>query len=170
VLDEKCIVGGACKHAVPVKHTFATSSRHEHFALYGAMLAMCLFGSATQAPLAPTLQDFQLDINCQFSKWFIKHLPQLAAPLCFTIGWLHSKAGHNLECQLEFSAMFAEGLGRADGEQMERVWVSDMPAEIDQLTSALTMCPCLPSFLADPNGLPICILPVASCLLACRQV
>lgn len=43
--------------------------------------------------------------------------------LRFYIGWLHAKAGHNLECQLAFNAMFGVGLGRLFGEGIEQLWV-----------------------------------------------
>lgn len=42
---------------------------------------------------------------------------------CF-IGWLHAKAGHNVDCQLQFNAMFGEQLGRNFGEGIEQLWVS----------------------------------------------
>lgn len=42
---------------------------------------------------------------------------------CF-IGWLHAKAGHNVDCQLKFNAMFCELLGRCFGEGIEQLWVS----------------------------------------------
>lgn len=36
---------------------------------------------------------------------------------------MHAKAGHQLSCYLQYSGMFAEGLGRCFGEQMEHIWV-----------------------------------------------
>lgn len=66
---------------------------------------------------------FFLDINCQFSKHVAANCGHLAAGIRFYIGWLHAKAGHNLECQLEFNGLFADGLGRCIGEYIEQLWV-----------------------------------------------
>ena len=40
------------------------------------------------------------------------------------LGWLHSKAGHDMGCQLKFSVLYAEGFGRAIGEKAEQLRVS----------------------------------------------
>lgn len=71
----------------------------------------------------PWLQVLLLDINCQFSKHLSRNYPALASNLHFYIGWLHAKAGHNLECQMQFNALLAPGLGRCFGEAIEQCWV-----------------------------------------------
>lgn len=85
---------------------------------YVALLAVA------RVALGLALQAFLLDINCQFSKYLKKNAPSLAIGMVFYIGWLHAKAGHNLECQLEFNAQFGTGLGRCIGEFIEQLWVS----------------------------------------------
>jgi len=115
-LDQKNICGAVCSHGVPVKQLFMTSPAHENFTQYAALLAVAY-------EHLPELQEMILDINCQFSKHLSKHYPDLAAGLACHIGWLHAKAGHNLDCQLQFNAMFASGLGRLFGEAIEQLWV-----------------------------------------------
>ena len=68
-----------------------------------------------------------MDSNCQYSA----HLRNLAGPAVLQdlecrIGWLHSKAGHNIDCQLKFSALYAKGFGRAIGENAEQLHVSSL--------------------------------------------
>ena len=71
------------------------------------------------------LQGFFMDTNCQYSS----HLRNLAGEdildslECY-LGWLHSKAGHDMGCQLKFSGLYAEGFGRAIGENAEQLHVS----------------------------------------------
>lgn len=61
-----------------------------------------------------------MDTNCQY----FSHLRNLAGEdildslQCY-LGWLHSKAG-----QLKFSRLYAEGFGRAIGENAEQSHVS----------------------------------------------
>lgn len=108
--------GAVCSHGVPVHQLFLSSPAHENFAMYKALVSVALIH-------APELSVLLLDINCQFSKHLARRLPSAAAQLQCHIGWLHAKAGHNLECQLEFNAMFGKGLGRAFGEGVEQFWV-----------------------------------------------
>ena len=67
-----------------------------------------------------------LDINCQFEKHYRSVFPD-EKQLQFWIGWLHSKAGHNISCKLEKGAMFANNTGRCIGEAVENLWVSADP-------------------------------------------
>ena len=66
-----------------------------------------------------------MDTCCQYSA----HLRNLAGQgvldnlECY-VGWLHSKAGHDMACQLKFSALYAEDFGRAIGENAEQLHVS----------------------------------------------
>lgn len=118
VVDHKNVCGAVCPHAVPVEGTFISSPAHENFAQYVALLGV------VQEGLGLTVETFLLDINCQFSKHLRANYPRLAGGMSFYIGWLHAKAGHNLECQLEFNAMFGGGEGRCIGESIEQLWVS----------------------------------------------
>lgn len=98
-----------------------TSTANENFLEYVTMLRVAR--ELAEQGILPPLEALLLDINCQFSKHLEKHFPSLAENLRCYIGWLHAKAGHNLECQLEFSAVFADGLGRCIGEFIEQLWV-----------------------------------------------
>ncbi|KAL4447653.1 hypothetical protein ABPG75_004872 [Micractinium tetrahymenae] len=118
VLDHKNVCGCVCHHAVPAKHLFLTSATNENFAQYDAMMWVAVMEEL------PELQELLLDINCQYSAHCRAQLPSVAARLGFHIGWLHAKAGHNLECQLRFNAMFAAGLGRCFGEGIEQLWAA----------------------------------------------
>ena len=66
-----------------------------------------------------------MDTCCRYEA----HLRNLAGPdiletvECW-LGWLHSKAGHDIGCQLDFSGLYAEGFGRAIGENAEQLHVS----------------------------------------------
>lgn len=126
VVDYKNLCGSVCTHAVPIKGLFLTSDAHENFSHYAAMLGVARQMAADGATL-PRLEAFLLDINCQFSKHLRNNYPDLADGLRCFVGWLHAKAGHNLECQLEYSAVFAEGLGRCIGEYIEQLWVRALP-------------------------------------------
>lgn len=95
-----------------------SSSANEHFGQYVAILALALL-----CGVLPEVQAVLLDISCQFSRHVQKHHPEWTGRLGFYIGWLHAKAGHNLECQLGFSAMLVAGLGRCIGEWIEQLWV-----------------------------------------------
>ena len=74
-----------------------------------------------------TLEGFFMDTCCQYEA----HLRNLAGAgildsvECW-LGWLHSKAGHDISCQLDFSGLYAEGFGRAIGENAEQLHVSLM--------------------------------------------
>ncbi len=46
-----------------------------------------------------------------------------ADKLKYAVGWLHSKAGHKLDCQLQFCSMYMAGAGRMPAENMEQVHV-----------------------------------------------
>ncbi len=70
-MDHKNVCGAVCAHGVPVKGLFISSSAHENFLQYVAML------SVARVVLKLALDVFFLDINCQFSK----HLENY-------IGWL----------------------------------------------------------------------------------
>ncbi|KAL4424287.1 hypothetical protein ABPG75_001588 [Micractinium tetrahymenae] len=121
-LDERNVCGAVCSHGVPVRQLFMSSPAHEHFWQYRAMLALA-------RQFLPELEAVLLDINCQFSKNVEKRMPSVAAGLRFFIGWLHAKAGHNLECQLRFNAMFGDGLGRCFGEGIEQLWAELKPIQ-----------------------------------------
>lgn len=116
-IDERNISGAVCCHSVPIHSLFLSSPAHEHFGQHAATVAVARYS------VLPELEVLLLDINCQFSKYLRRELPEFADGLRCYIGWLHAKAGHNLECQLDFNAMFGNGLGRLFGEGIEQLWV-----------------------------------------------
>jgi hypothetical protein len=127
-LDVKCVVGMCCMHGIPAVGMYLSCSTPEQFVYYDILLEELL-------AKRPDMRAFVLDINCQYKKHFMKLQPELASGLQFWIGWLHSKAGHNLSCQLENSALYANQLGRVIGENMEHVWVCFSVLEVTLLTS-----------------------------------
>lgn len=129
-LDQKNICGAVCCHCVPAKELFMTSPAHENFTQYVALVAVA-------REHLPELAELLVDINCQLSKHLEKQYPHLVAGLGCHIGWLHAKAGHNLECQLQFNAMFAAELGRLFGESIEQCWAGVKPVARIQRYEAL---------------------------------
>ena len=81
-----------------------------------------------QMRLTPKLAGLVLHTNCRFKAHVHLGSPALSADIAQTleyrIGWLHSKAGHKLDCQRKFSTMYQSGWGRCVGENMELLWVS----------------------------------------------
>jgi hypothetical protein len=129
VVDQQNIFGAVCCHGVPIKSLFGSSSAYENFSLYAAMVGTARV--LEQTGRLPPLETLLLDINCQFARHLKRHYGTLYShpnPLRCFIGWLHAKAGHNLECQLEFSAAFADDMGRNIGEYVEQLWVSNRRA------------------------------------------
>ena len=124
VTDIKCTAGIVCAHVVPGRGLFLPSSSPEHYLLYDVLLLQLLKDLAAHGRV---LSCFILDINCRFASHFKRRLSpeqQLGvAALTFAVGWLHSKAGHNLQCQLAYNAMYLEDTGRVVGEQAEQLWV-----------------------------------------------
>lgn len=117
VTDIKCTAGSCCvSHGVPLKEGFLSGDTPEQFAHYVALLSVLV-------PLIPGVTAILLDINCQFGKHLRNNYPSLATGLQFYIGWLHARAGHGIDCQLEYSAVFKDGLGRCVGELIEQLWV-----------------------------------------------
>jgi hypothetical protein len=119
-LDEKCVVGFSCTHGVPLQGLFLSSPTHEQFRLYDMLLKECAHQENTPSR---QLAGLVLDINCQYEAHVRNLDAEFASSHAFLIGWLHSKSGHNLDCQLRYSAMFAPGTGRLIGENMEHIWV-----------------------------------------------
>jgi hypothetical protein len=117
VTDIKCTVGSVCaSHGVPIKQGFLSGETPEQFAHYVALLVVL-------KTLLPTVTTVLLDINCQFGKHMQSKYPSIAAGLAFYIGWLHARAGHNIDCQLSYSAAYQTGMGRCVGELIEQLWV-----------------------------------------------
>lgn len=117
VTDIKCTVGSVCaSHGVPIKQGFLSGETPEQFAHYVALLVVL-------KTLLPTVTAVLLDINCQFGKHMQSKYPSTAAGLAFYIGWLHARAGHNIDCQLSYSAAYQTGMGRCVGELIEQLWV-----------------------------------------------
>jgi hypothetical protein len=121
-----------------LKGGFLSGHTPEQFAHYVALLAVLM-------PLLPGVCLVLLDINCQFGKHWRTNYPSVAPGLLFFIGWLHARAGHGIGCQLKYSAVFQDGLGRCVGELIEQLWVS---------AGELVVAACIGPFL--PLA-PVCI-------------
>lgn len=91
----------------------------ENFSAYDAVFV-------SKLKVEPDLFDaLCIDVNCRYQSHFRFHHPVYAALIpTMLVGWLHSNAGHNLSCQLEFCGMYYEDMGRCVGEQTEQLWVS----------------------------------------------
>ena len=70
-----------------------------------------------------------LDTNCQFEKHY-KSVSPNEKEVQFLVGWFHSKAGHNVSCQLAKGATFAKNTCRCIREAVENLWVSPDPSEM----------------------------------------
>lgn len=117
-VDQKCVIGTTCIHTVPVANGFLTSSHHENFSQYDTIL----WGHLVHC--LPELEVLALDINCKYSIHAKRDFAACVPPnFVFVNGWLHSKAGHDLTCQLAFSSLFKSGVGRLTGEGIEQLWV-----------------------------------------------
>lgn len=111
-------MGLTCIHTVPVKDGFLSTEFNENFFHYDALIW------ETVQPTAPSLKLLLLDNNCKYAAHARNHY-SAAVPedFRFNNGWLHSRAGHDLQCQLRFSSLYAEGVGRDTGEGIEQLWV-----------------------------------------------
>ncbi|KAK7022007.1 hypothetical protein VNI00_017109 [Paramarasmius palmivorus] len=84
------------------------------------------------------------DICCQYCRRFIERImglpvdvrPKALADFLFVIPKLHVY-GHTIKCQLNFSLNYALGVGRTDGEGVERNWAGQGPIA----TSTIEMGP-----------------------------
>ena len=114
--DVKTMIGVTCLHSVPAIQGFVSFATAEQFGAYDFLLSKLL-------PRGDIVALF-LDVNCRYSSHLRSNFPDLYAQLQhMKVGWLHSQAGHNISCQLKFGAMYAEGLGRGIGENLEQLWV-----------------------------------------------
>jgi hypothetical protein len=122
ITDIKTTAGMLCGHAVPGRDKFISCPTAENYALYDIMLDSLADERVIHA--------FALDVNCRYSHHLKICLPEVYKKIRkFIIGWLHSKAGHGLACQLKFSGLHVgDGLGRAIGEQAEQLWVRCPPS------------------------------------------
>jgi hypothetical protein len=106
------------------RSSFIFCPTHESFAYYDLLL------SGVHAELKKAgieLKGLMLDTNCRYCPHAERDLAfdlKASEGFIYNVGWLHSKAGHKLDCQLKFSSMYSAGLGRCIGESMEQLWVS----------------------------------------------
>ena len=111
-------ITNTCAHSVPGKGLFISSPVAECFPAYDLQLTLGILPEGG-------FDAFVMDTNCQHAAHFRNCFPGHAPDgMRWHIGWLHSQAGHGLACQLEFSSMYAEGMGRAIGENPEQLHVS----------------------------------------------
>jgi hypothetical protein len=100
---------------------YLSGPTHEQFIYYDALIQNLAYIVGTSGLV---LSGLVLDFNCKFSAHARKHWLDAFKGMAFLIGWLHSKSGHKLDCQLGFCSIFKSGTGRLVGENMEQVWVS----------------------------------------------
>ena len=81
------------------------------------------------APLLVSAVFVSYDITCQFKLKFAKRIPKLPAeihlPSSVAVEWGIPKCHcpmHNVPCQAPQSLNFKSGVGRTDGEGIERSW------------------------------------------------
>ena len=81
------------------------------------------------APLLVAAVFVSYDIACQFKLKFAKHIPKLPAeihlPSSVAVEWGIPKCHcpmHKVPCQAPHSLNFKSGVGRTDGEGIERSW------------------------------------------------
>jgi len=87
------------------------------------------YGISTACSMLPRLKDIMIsyDIACQYSKHFIDRILNcdlLALPTA-QIRWLIPKfhlPAHQEGCRHLYSFNYAKGVGRTDGEAIERFW------------------------------------------------
>lgn len=114
----------------------------ENFAGYDAVIVSMLKNDPSR------FEAFFLDVNCRYGPHFLKYHPEWAALIPrMLIGWLHSKAGHNVNCQLQHSGVYQELMGRAIGEQPEQLWVSLWGHKCVMVVQRMWSSPCTVMFL-----------------------
>lgn len=99
---------------------FLSCPDEENFAAYDSIFVPVLLSNNP-----PSFDAVCIDVGCRYKAHFKHHHPVVSAKFPHVlVGWLHSNAGHNLSCQLQFCGMYYEGMGRCIGEQTEQLWVS----------------------------------------------
>jgi hypothetical protein len=119
LLDDKCVAGMVCDHVVPGVDLFISSSSHENYQMMDLLL-----GGVLADRNGEPIDTFCFDCACRYKQHVRKDHPNLAAGVKeFAVGWVHANAGHNLDCQLNNSAMYKPETGRCNGEWTELLWV-----------------------------------------------
>lgn len=129
--DVECTAGAVCGCGVPLIGMFISATRPENFCCYDAMVMWMLqlyreAAARGDSTASRRVAAILLDISCRYGPSLQKRFPALfrEANVRFHTGWMHARAGHSLQCQLQFSGEYADGLGRCIGEFIEQLWVS----------------------------------------------
>lgn len=149
VKDVECFAGAVCSCGVPVQGMFVSCGVPECFPVYDSMMAT--IQGAIECDGDQSVKAIMLDIACQFGPSFKTRFSHSLPELLFRVGWLHSKAGHNLACQLKSGGEFTAGLGRCIGEAIEQLWVSDILCPSMSCINAILLKICFlvrPAFIA----------------------
>lgn len=107
--------------------------------------------------------NMSYDINCQYSinlakrfgKCFPDQMHVIREKMVFFIGKFHAIA-HKDSCQYGFSLSYSAGMGRTDGEEVERFW-----AEMNQVAGSTKQmgrghrCDALDDFISASNWMKL---------------
>ncbi|KAJ7599580.1 hypothetical protein C8J56DRAFT_769998 [Mycena floridula] len=123
-------LGLCARHELVVKNGVGDIQKGEKF---GNMAY--IFASLLRHVLEIIAIVLSYDINCQFSKNFISRIASLPPLVRFTVVlklfcWAVPKLhimGHTRDCQREYNLNYMVGVGRTDGEGVERPWASIGP-------------------------------------------
>ena len=122
-LDICGLVSVVCTHGFPALGCTIAMTAAENHSYYDAAFEH-LFRSKS------TVRQVYLDLMCRYKGRLRRLLERLVAggyitPECLDvkllIPWMHA-FDHDLTCQLKFSGLYAEGVGRRVGEQTESLW------------------------------------------------
>ena len=112
--DETGLFGLICRHDVPIR--LGDIWRGENFDT--AFIVLTNFLSAIPENTQVVLS---YDLACKFWPWIRKHHPEVEDRLRMTVNAFHTYA-HQFQCQIQWGPLFAKGVGRTDGEGVERFW------------------------------------------------
>ncbi|KIM19515.1 hypothetical protein M408DRAFT_31155 [Serendipita vermifera MAFF 305830] len=121
-LDVTGIAGAVCRHECAIPGSFVNLFKGERYVNSDYAISNAL-------SRLPNLKEIVLsyDIACQYSKQFFSRIdrsPLLRQPnarLTFLVPKFHLPA-HKEECRFQYSFNYAKGVGRTDGEAIERFW------------------------------------------------
>ncbi|PVF91605.1 hypothetical protein CPB86DRAFT_303151 [Serendipita vermifera] len=121
-LDVTGVAGAVCRHDCAIPHGFVNLFKGERYVNSDFAMSSLMKNIKNLKELV-----ISYDIACQFSKHFFKRFrdsPFLSLPdadITFMINKLHA-LGHKEDCRYRYSFNYVKGVGRTDGEGIERFW------------------------------------------------
>ncbi|CCA75618.1 hypothetical protein PIIN_09609 [Serendipita indica DSM 11827] len=122
-LEVTGVVGAVCRHECAVPNGFVDLHHGERYASTDFAIANMLQGMNGISDVA-----ISYDIACQYKKRFndrFARLPHILQPFPMSLTWLVPKfhlISHQAKCQVKYSFNYCPGVGRTDGEAIERFW------------------------------------------------